>query len=87
MLDYQLLIRDDEPEFAEIQASIQYNGGGKRSKYHERCLICDGVMTCNEEQHQGDKAHKTLRYDKLCPVRAQSDDIETSDLWLHSVIS
>ena len=87
MLYYQLFTCDDEPEFTEIQAAIQYYGTCKRSKYQEWCLVADGVMTGNEEQYQGDKAHKALRYDKLSPVRTQSDDIETSDLWLHSVIS
>lgn len=87
MLDNQLFTCNDEPEFAKIQASIKYNGACKRSEYHEGCLVTDGVMTSNEEQYQGDKAHEALRYDKLSPVRTQSDDIETSDLWLHSVIS
>ena len=87
MLDYQLLTGVDEPEFAEIEASIQYDGTCIRSEYHEGCLVADGVMTGNEEQYQGDKAHEALRYDKLSPVRTQSDDIETSDLWSHSVIS
>ena len=86
MLDNQLFTRDDESEFAEIQASIENDGTCKRSKYHEWCLVGDRVMTGNEEQYQGDKAHEALRYDKLSPVRTQSDDIETSDLWLHSVI-
>ena len=87
MLYYQLFTGYDEPEFTEIKTSVQYNRSGKRSKYHKWCLICYGVMTGNKKQYHGDKEHEALRYDELCPVWAQSNDIETSDLWSHSVIS
>ena len=70
MLDDELFRGNDVSEFVEILASIEHDAGHHTSKYHERHLVGDAVVTGNKEQGTADDERHPLRDDILRPVRA-----------------